>query len=56
MINYSSFLVLIRHISQNPSDTMFVTKAFSMYETMKKNGEGEQPLVRHSDVFRETEQ
>lgn len=48
--------VLIRHISQNPSDTMFVTKAFSMYETMKKNGEGQQPLVRPSDVFRETEQ
>ena len=48
--------VLIRHISQNPSDTMFVTKAFSMYETMKKNGEGQQPLVRPSDVFREIQQ
>ena len=45
--------VLIKHISQNPSDTMFVTKAFSMYETMKKNGEAQQPLVRPSNVFRE---
>ena len=47
--------VLIRHISQTPSDAMFVTKAFSMYETMKKNGEGQQPLVRPSNVFREVE-
>lgn len=45
--------VLIKHISQYPSDAMFVTKAFSMYEKMKENGEAEQPLVRPSNVFRE---
>lgn len=44
--------ILIKHVSNEPSESEFVAKVFSMYETIKKNSEEERPLVRPSDVFR----
>ena len=44
--------ILIKHVSNEPSESEFVAGVFSMYETMKKHSEEEQPLVRPSDVFR----
>ena len=44
--------ILIKHVSNQPNESEFVAKVFSMYETIKKNSEEERPLVRPSDVFR----